>query len=134
MLDNPGFAVYGSLVFGVISLVLNIATLWLFIRRPNEAVDCSQQKSGPSAHRERERLVEIRFTVTAVGLFFGQSVMAIYMVHFENIALTSIICEVLFFRFLFISFQDLGQTLTLLLTQRSTNSHGLMAHCLINIF
>ena len=79
MLDNPGFAVCGSLVFGVISFVLNIATLWLFIRRPKE--DYSQKSWPP--HRERERLVEIRFTVTAVGLFFGQSVMAIYMVHFK---------------------------------------------------
>lgn len=83
MLDNPGFAVCGSLAFGVISFVLNIATLWLFIRRPKEVVDCSQQKSGPRTHRERERLVEIRFTVTTVGLFFGQSVMAIYMVHLK---------------------------------------------------
>ena len=85
MLDNPGFAAYGSLIFCVICFVLNIATLCLFIRRPKEAVDCSQS-SGPRNHRRaRKRLVEKRFTITAVIMFFGQSIMAIYMVNYKTL-------------------------------------------------
>ena len=79
MLNNPGWAAYCSLIFGAVCFALNIATLWVFIRARKKT---SRQRSGPELFVQRNRLVENRFTVTAVIMFVGQFVMAIFMVQF----------------------------------------------------
>ena len=81
-LKDAEFAAYASCIFLILCFVLNIATFWVYIKRRygSTVTAATGGNTGPSLFVEREKLIEKRFTFTAVFMFLGQFVMAVFMV------------------------------------------------------